>query len=103
MESNEKEIYAFNHRMAAGSFHICMIKNDGTAQGWEADSAGARSVPFNLGTVSSISAGREHTCAVKTDGTARCWGLNAPSGIGKVRSVSTGNGFTCAIKEDRTV
>jgi alpha-tubulin suppressor-like RCC1 family protein len=81
--------------VAAGGFHNCALKADGTLWCWGEDiygqigdgsSSGNRLLPVQVTTlgaaVAGVSCGWFNTCAVKTDGTLWCWGSNYSGEIG---------------------
>lgn len=82
--------------IAAGGFHSCAIKSDGTMACWGYNydgELGTGGIPqgltptmvngldANSGTM-TVSAGSYHTCALKSDGGALCWGHNGPGALG---------------------
>src|SRR5439155_1210842 len=71
--------------IAAGAYHSCALKTDGTAMCWGNGYAGqigyssgvpsATPVPVNnLSDASAIAAGGLESCAILNNGTAKCWG-----------------------------
>ena len=64
-------------RLAAGSYHSCAIKTNGTPVCWGADSFGQVTVPEDVGTVTAITVGYLHTCAIKTTCLTAGWGGKA--------------------------
>jgi alpha-tubulin suppressor-like RCC1 family protein len=96
----------------AGTYHTCVILDDGTVRCWgngadgllgygNTNSAGdapatipSRLGPVNLGparTAKAISAGDAHTCATLDDGTVRCWGYGADGELGYCNTSDVGD------------
>jgi alpha-tubulin suppressor-like RCC1 family protein len=86
--------------IAAGGFHSCGLKSDGTLWCWGLNESGElglgdsadRTTPTQtgcpngscLGEWTAIGAGSFHTCAIRADGELWCWGggLNGQLGVG---------------------
>ncbi len=81
-------------QVAAGGYHTCALKTDGTVYCWGGNSSGQlgdntnthRYTPVQvkgvggegyLTDITQISAGGYHTCALKTNGAVYCWGNNS--------------------------
>ena len=120
-------------QVAAGEYHTCARKTDGTLWCWGDNSYGQigdgttvqSAVPLQvaaLGTsVAQVAAGYGYTCARKTDGTLWCWGYNFYGQLGNgsttacsspvqvvalgtsVVQVALGGGQACAAKTDGTL
>jgi alpha-tubulin suppressor-like RCC1 family protein len=99
-------------QIAAGGYHTCGLKNDGSVTCWGAGTTNAgdeseyqhgQSIAPS-GTFTQISAGGSHTCGLKSDGSAVCWGLNVngqttiPSGM--FTQLSAGLYHTCGLKSE---
>jgi alpha-tubulin suppressor-like RCC1 family protein len=78
---------------AAGGYHSCGVRGDGTAWCWGQNSGGElgdgtttdSSTPVQVGTATNwttISAAVAISCGVRSDGTAWCWGNNAFGQLG---------------------
>jgi len=114
---------------AAGYYHTCAIKNDGTLWCWGRDYNGQLgnatyaekfADPQQAGTAADwvdVTCGSDHSCAIKADGSLWCWGANYNSQLGipgvlgatiPVQvgiaydwvDVEAGSNFTCARKLD---
>ncbi len=97
--------------IAAGAFHTCARRTDGTAWCWGSDEFGQlgdgttgdpaehiRSKPVQvrrgsgfLTRVAGIGAGGSHTCALRSDRSAWCWG---PDEVGQLGDGTTGDPTT---------
>ena len=90
---------------AAGWYHSCALKTDGTLTCWGDSEDGATSIPG--GTYKAVSAGQAFTCAIRPDGTLACWGWNgndqALPPAGTFTAVSAGGNHACAIRSDGTI
>ena len=88
--------------VAAGEFHSCAVRSDGTVACWGDSQFGQADAPS--GTFKAVAAGGSHSCAIRDDGTVACWGSNqfgqadAPSGTFK--AVAAGGVHSCAIRID---
>ena len=119
--------------LAAGEYHTCAVKTDGSAWCWGQNDHGQLGdgttneplVPTAVSSLTSgvtlMAAGSMHTCARKTDGSVWCWGENfhgqvgdnttidrlvptAVSGLGSgVSTLASGSEFNCVIKTDGSV
>ncbi|MXY02862.1 MAG: hypothetical protein F4Y66_08495 [Acidimicrobiales bacterium] len=65
---------ALSNYTGAG-FHLCALRQNGTASCWGADSYGRTSPPSGV-RFRSIVAGDMHTCGLTIEGHARCWGAD---------------------------
>ena len=120
-------------QIAAGGWHSCALKTDGTLWCWGRNDLGQlgdgtpteRLLPVQVAQlgneVAEVRAGYQHTCARKIDGTVWCWGWNIYGALGDgtndgsvlpgqvsslgngVQSISAGAFHNCAIKTDQTV
>ena len=110
-------------QIAAGRYHTCGLRADGTAYCWGDNSRGQlgsglldssdspRLVP---GRYTQIAAGALHTCALTNSNNAFCWGANTFGQLGlgntedaptpqpvapslPIRSISAGGATTCAV------
>ena len=61
--------------VAAGGYHTCGLKTDGTLACWGYNASGQSTPP--AGTFTQVAAGYAHTCGVRTDGAFVCWGDNS--------------------------
>jgi alpha-tubulin suppressor-like RCC1 family protein len=82
--------------IAAGSYHTCVILDDGSVSCWGSNDNGQlgdgtttdRHTPnqtSSLGTdrtAVAIAAGKYHTCAILDDGSVSCWGFNERGQLG---------------------
>ncbi len=86
-------------QVAAGGYHTCALKTNGTVYCWGYNYMGQlgdstnvdRYTPVQvkgvdgkgyLTNISQINLGNEHTCALKTNGTVYCWGYNSLGQLG---------------------
>jgi alpha-tubulin suppressor-like RCC1 family protein len=86
--------------IAAGAFHFCVLRDNGTVKCWGENTSGQIGVgtfnnwgclagemgdngilqPFGAGiAVTAVAAGVGHSCAMRSNGEARCWGNNMNS------------------------
>ena len=90
---------------AAGWYHSCALKDDGTLSCWGDGEDGATSVPGGI--YKAVGAGQAFTCAIKSDRTLACWGWNgslqAKPPSGTHTAVSAGGNHACAIRTDGTI
>lgn len=119
---------AYAETLSAGEDHTCLIKSNGRAYCWGANSVGqlgnnsteASMTPVAVSgglRLKSISAGWDHTCGVTVDNEAYCWGRGrygrlgndsienslvptAVSGGMSFASVNSGMAHTCGITTD---
>jgi alpha-tubulin suppressor-like RCC1 family protein len=95
--------------VAAGGYHTCELKADGTLQCWGSNSYGHATVPAPNADWAQVSAGAYHTCGLKADGTLACWGDNdygqttVPAPNESWAHVSAGAYHTCGLKVDGTL
>jgi alpha-tubulin suppressor-like RCC1 family protein len=81
--------------VAAGDFHTCATRSDGTLWCWGMNVVGelgigsttGQSLPQQVTTPAasgwaSVATGAEDTCATRTDGTLWCWGFNGYGELG---------------------
>jgi alpha-tubulin suppressor-like RCC1 family protein len=116
-------------KVAAGGYHTCAIKEDGSLWCWGDNEEGQigdgtwedKKSPVKIieSGVVSVAAGGFHTCAIKEDGSLWCWGKNDSGQLGYdsdeaneakntpvqimesgVVAVAAGLYHTCAIKQD---
>ena len=59
--------------LAAGSFHTCGLRADGSAICWGQDNDGQASPPTGE-RFTSLAAGTDHTCGARSDSSVVCWG-----------------------------
>ena len=90
---------------AAGGYHTCGVKADGSVACWGYNGYGQTTA--TAGAFLSVSAGYQHNCGVKADGGVACWGHNGygqTSGpAGAFLSVSAGYQHSCGVKTDGNV
>ena len=119
---------AYSETLSAGEDHTCMLKSNGKAYCWGANSVGqlgngsteSSMVPVAVSgnlRLTSISAGWDHTCGITVDNEAYCWGRGrygrlgngsadnslvptAVSGGLSFESVGSGMAHTCGITTD---
>ncbi|MCU0692106.1 MAG: hypothetical protein MUF54_11950, partial [Polyangiaceae bacterium] len=79
--------------LAAGQWHTCVLRENGTAMCWGANAMGqlgdgttiSRAMPapvLHLSAVRQLAAAEQHTCAALEDGSLRCWGTGARGELG---------------------
>ena len=92
--------------VAAGGFHSCGLRTDGSVTCWGDNEYGQVEVPSGL--FAGVSAGgHRHSCGVRTNGSVACWGWNrygqtyAPSGA--FSSVDAGYLHSCALSNGGSV
>jgi alpha-tubulin suppressor-like RCC1 family protein len=101
--------------IAAGMFHTCLLKTDGTVQCWGGNAKGQLGPSVLLGAnsfkpmtvvdangnplsgVSHIAAGSNHTCAVLSAGGVMCWGDNSLSQLGVSTAPATMSAVPVAV------
>ncbi len=94
-------------QIAAGGYHTCALKTDGSVVCWGRNFAHQSTPPAGLVACNSVP-GANHSCAVKADGTVACWGddlegqSSVPPGLLAVQ-VGAGANHTCAVTQDATV
>jgi alpha-tubulin suppressor-like RCC1 family protein len=100
--------------VAAGGWHTCAIKIDGSLWCWGLNQYGQlgdgtkedKYTPVQIisSGVKAVAAGGVYTCAIKEDGSLWCWGWNEDGQLQIIESgvvaVAAGRFHTCAIKED---
>ena len=111
--SNEDaiEVLVGAKAIAAGGFHTCAIKTDGSIVCWGNPANGRTNPP--AGQYTAIDADRTHSCAIKTDQSIECWGFDggrSPDGrvsnhptVGKFTHIAAGDDYSCAIKTDKSI
>ena len=91
--------------IAAGAWHTCGLRPDGTAQCWGNNDDGQTTAPD--GQFTAIAAGTQHSCALRDDNTAQCWGEFAPPPAPEPEiqysPVSAGETHSCSLRTDQTV
>ena len=93
--------------LAAGVWHNCGIKSDGSVECWGSNNFGESTAP--AGTFSRVdgSCVAHHMCGVRTDGTATCWGKNdngqATVPAGTFTQFAMDATSTCGLRDDQTV
>ena len=91
--------------IAAGAYHSCAIRTDGTIACWGGNYSGQTDAP--AGQHTAIAAGAYHSCAIRTNGTIACWGDNdfgqtdAPAG--QYTAIAAGASPSCAIRTNGTI
>jgi hypothetical protein len=91
-------------QLAAGEYHTCALKTDGSLACWGRDNYGQSTPPAGTD-YAQVAAGLYHTCAVKTDGSLACWGYNnygqstPPAGTDYAQ-LAAGRYHNCALKTD---
>lgn len=100
-------------QVAAGSRHMCALRDDGTAQCWGGelkqaqDEHDAELELFGQGVpppgkYRQISSGRVLTCAITLEGAVRCWGKVTPDAVPEMNdaiAVTSGGWHACALRE----
>ena len=74
--------------LAAGSFHNCALRSDGSVACWGSNWTGESTAP-SRGHFTAVAAGYFHSCGLHSDGSVECWG-----GSTSVRAVPAGERFT---------
>ena len=74
--------------LAAGSFHNCALRSDGSVACWGSNWTGESTAP-SRGHFTAVAAGYFHSCGLHSDGSVECWG-----GSSSVRAVPAGERFT---------
>ncbi|MBI5505018.1 MAG: hypothetical protein HY899_09445 [Deltaproteobacteria bacterium] len=92
-------------QVAAGFYHTCGLREDGSVTCWGRDLEGQTTVP--PGTYIQVSAGRLHTCGLLQSGAVVCWGdnshLQCEPPAGTFTQVSAGGDHNCAMRPDGTL
>ena len=89
--------------VAAGGFHSCGLRTDGSVTCWGDNQYSQTEVPPGVFTALSAG-GHRHSCAVRTNGSVACWGWNrygqtyAPSGA--FTEVAAGYLHSCGLRTD---
>jgi hypothetical protein len=93
--------------IAAGLFHSCGLKADGSVDCWGGNGFDFGQVADQAGPFVSVSAGARHSCGLKADGSVACWGNNADgqaaAQAGPYVSISAGYYHSCGLKSDGSV
>ncbi len=119
-------------RIAAGSGHTCVVRENGTVSCWGANGSGQlgdgsnadRSEPVavqGVGDAVELALGRAHSCARRRSGTVVCWGGNergqlgagldskassrpvAVRGLTDAVALASGDDHVCAVRADASV
>lgn len=91
--------------IAAGWYHNCLLKGDGSLFCWGYNDYGQANLPALNSGFSQVSAGWGHTCALREGGSLDCWGmsewgqLNVTAPNSGFTQVSAGMGHSCALRE----
>ena len=102
MNANKTAIAYFRTtQVAAGTFHTCALKLDGTVKCWGRNNEGqlGRGTTQNLnndfpaavtfaGSVVALAAGGYHTCPLLAGGSIQCWGRNDELQVGNASGAS---------------
>lgn len=116
-------------RIAAGHFHTCALRSNGTVACWGENSHGELGNGTNIDTttptdvvglsgVIDLASTAAHTCALLRNGTAQCWGRNnegqlgdggaafpesttpvTVAGLSGITAIATASKSTCAVHE----
>ena len=84
-------------QLAAGGYHSCGLRPDGTAECWGDASHGQDDEPADAFT--QIAAGYGFTCGLLASGNVKCWGLDTDGGAAPIECPVCGNGLV-ATSED---
>jgi hypothetical protein len=88
--------------IAAGGYHTCGLRPDGTAVCWGANAYGQSSPPG--GSYVAIAAGAANSCALDGQGAISCWGSDyygqSSPPKGAFTSLALGPGGGCGIRKD---
>ena len=91
--------------IAAGDWHSCAIRPDGTIACWGDNEHGQTDTP--QGRYTAITAGSVHSCAIRPDGTVACWGDNehgqTDTPEGRYTAIAAGFRHSCAISTNETI
>ena len=90
--------------VAAGRFHACGLRADGSVVCWGSSGEGQATSPG--GEFAAISAGEYHTCGLRPGGAAVCWGEIYYRGVrsgapeGAFASIASGHNSSCGIRAE---
>ncbi|MCI4567896.1 PxKF domain-containing protein [Lysobacter sp. CFH 32150] len=87
--------------LAAGDFHTCALRSNGTVACWGKNDHGEATPP--PGHFIALTAGRDHSCGLRDDGRPVCWGSNADGQStvpewGEFTAIAAGGKRTCGLR-----